>query len=138
MVNITRLWVVNFDRLLTDDAKVHPHMCGENEHIRYSKQQYKGPSPRVWGKLLFDSFYQFTGRSIPTCVGKTDYLNDVEESEEVHPHVCGENSTATLVAQRIVGPSPRVWGKLIVNRNRINDRRSIPTCVGKTVWTGRA
>ncbi len=51
-------------------------------------------------------------RSIPTCVGKTVGTLEAADLSKVHPHVCGENTSQLPIYKQVLGPSPRVWGKL--------------------------
>ena len=48
----------------------------------------------------------------------------------VHPHVCGEHSTASFRSEIKPGSSPRVWGTLTGMGGSHFRRRFIPTCVG--------
>ena len=91
-----------------------------------------GPSPRVWGKLLSGGEVFPNLRTIPTRVGKTFCCDGRRFSASDHPHACGENSTNLSRSRRSFGPSPRVWGKLIVAKNVVHNARTIPTRVGKT------
>ena len=71
--------------------EVHPHVCGENYQEPAFAAGSFGPSPRVWGKLWFQSSNDIIQRSIPTCVGKTITARSNVRVVQVHPHVCGEN-----------------------------------------------
>ena len=48
----------------------------------------------------------------------------------VHPHVCGERLTGLCRSNGHGGSSPRVWGTLLLFRQRRGRQRFIPTCVG--------
>ena len=110
----------------------HPHVCGENgKPIDYIRQII-GTSPRVWGKPVLCLSCIGRGRNIPTCVGKTLCFYGFRSCLSEHPHVCGENSVGGGSHAKIPGTSPRVWGKHLRLRHRIEVIRNIPTCVGKT------
>ena len=88
----------------------------------------------------------------PTCVGKTTGACQPSAAHQVHPHVCGENSTTitrettcTGTPPRVWGKpganlsklslfryTPRVWGKLMLSQSHRQTPRYTPTCVGKT------
>ncbi len=113
----------------------HPHACGENLPMSAQPLTEDGPSPRVWGKQLNEANAQLTARTIPTRVGKTYWDDPPRSFDPDHPHACGENLGA--VAFRVVnlGPSPRVWGKQVPLAAAEVVTRTIPTRVGKTLWS---
>ena len=78
----------------------------------------RGPSPRVWGKLVGQRCRVLSVRSIPTGVGKTPRRSRACRRFSVHPHGCGENSVDLSIFRTCV--------------------RSIPTGVGKTWDAARA
>ena len=71
-------------------------------------------------------------------MGKTSGLRPRLVRRADHPHACGENTHILVFSSRIVGPSPRVWGKLYCPRKPLLRQRTIPTRVGKTFMTLRA
>ena len=71
-------------------------------------------------------------RTIPTRVGKTDRWRSGPSKRTDHPHARGENVAHALLDQRQNGPSPRAWGKLILEDDAVIQLRTIPTRVGKT------
>ena len=78
---------------------VHPHVCGEHLCPSSLCRIYYGSSPRVWGTLGEDQ-PGFRGyRFIPTCVGNTAAWIALGSSIAVHPHVCGEHSTVTVISK---------------------------------------
>ena len=52
-----------------------------------------------------------------------------------HPHGRGENLNSTQVVLQYNGPSPRAWGKLRVLGKMTLRPRTIPTGVGKTLFS---
>ena len=71
-------------------AKVHPHECGETRIIRRLIRQTLGPSPRVRGNRHFRRGTQPHPRSIPTSAGKPALQSQPSPLFRVHPHECGE------------------------------------------------
>ena len=71
-------------------------------------------------------------RFTPTCVGKTPSDMMAFRKAAVHPHVCGENGYAHIIAVRLQGSPPRVWGKPAARVCEYSSSRFTPTCVGKT------
>ncbi len=69
----------------------------------------------------------------PTCVGKRKIFKKVLANVGGHPHVCGEETTGSILAKVIEGTPPRVWGReygVLMTRIKIRDT---PTCVGKSI-----
>ena len=98
---------------------------------------HAGPSPRVWGKPLRPPATPGGGRTIPTRVGKTWTAASSFSLFSDHPHACGENWISGVVEWRIFGPSPRVWGKQLLQHIPRQTFRTIPTRVGKTPTSSR-
>ena len=69
---------------------VHPHVCGEHDHLAVD----------VRHPLRF----------IPTCVGNMPFIRIDDDGFTVHPHVCGEHAELRNETDNGVGSSPRVWG----------------------------
>ncbi len=116
-------------------------MRGENHKVAEQAEALDGPSPRAWGKLLLAAPVPRIARTIPTCVGKTPYRQTSCGDARDHPHVRGENDASRFHAVWRCGPSPRAWGKQYRLGLTHLERRTIPTCVGKTrrrAGTGRA
>ena len=112
----------------------HPHVCGENLALKHNVHYRTGASPRVWGEQNPRRLRFQKSRSIPTCVGRTRRRRSRDASASEHPHVCGENVKRAESSRNLRGASPRVWGEL----RRFNPfdfrKRSIPTCVGRTMF----
>ena len=111
---------------------VHPHVCGEHAGDRHTPGTRFGSSPRVWGTLLFGGDKSYETRFIPTCVGNTSTRSKITSHQAVHPHVCGEHTSAHSDGDTLYGSSPRVWGTRNPTFWNICLRRFIPTCVGNT------
>ena len=56
--------------------------------------------------------------------------------ESVHPHACGDDTSAARIPPAISGSPPRVWGRRDPPQRRRRQRRFTPTRVG-TTWTTR-
>ena len=111
---------------------VHPHVRGEHASEKSGGFVHSGPSPRAWGTPSRVPMGAISNRSIPTCVGNTDYSGRPPSPGAVHPHVRGEHFSNVEQTLKIRGPSPRAWGTLCFRRNFTANYRSIPTCVGNT------
>ncbi len=116
----------------------HPHVRGENLCGVQVRGQRRGTSPRAWGKPEARSAAWAEQRNIPTCVGKTSSGKSSSVVKPEHPHVRGENRLTRLNILRIVGTSPRAWGKHQHLHCGVVRPRNIPTCVGKTLRQGRS
>jgi len=79
----------------SNDATVHPHVCGEHLSSSAAWRFGAGSSPRVWG----------------TCRASTAAIS----SRSVHPHVCGEHMSSINRHSVYCGSSPRVWGTYKTN-----------------------
>src|SRR5258708_2937810 len=112
----------------------HPHVCGENLPACWIWYTQFGPSPRVWGERRCSCDCTTLTRTIPTCVGRTPQLLANGNLYADHPHVCGENQRCCRKPGHVHGPSPRVWGEPKVSGEHVNGTRTIPTCVGRTIW----
>ncbi len=110
----------------------HPHACGENPEPKVTDARTYGPSPRVWGELAEFDLFSGAIRTIPTRVGRTTRNTASTITVSDHPHACGENPQRVCHRARGIGPSPRVWGEPIANREIVNIARTIPTRVGRT------
>ena len=71
--------------------------------------------------------------NIPTRVGKTCQWSFLTFKRPEHPHACGENYLFHQLYFRVLGTSPRVWGKRRTPRPASPCSRNIPTRVGKTL-----
>ena len=89
----------------------HPHMRGENATRRPMMDILSGPSPHAWGKLPELANMKYTERTIPTCVGKTNYERKHWNTNADHPHMRGENPVPVHPVALLPGPSPHAWGK---------------------------
>ena len=118
----------------------HPHVRGENLSTLSSNANRFGSSPRAWGKRTKHGKSKKNLRIIPTCVGKTRARVGSPRTFRDHPHVRGENVSATARQGKLLGSSPRAWGKPSKGWESMSAYRIIPTCVGKTsrafCWVG--
>ena len=72
-------------------------------------------------------------RITPACAGKTVMTAWIQDGDEDHPRVCGENFGSNSYACILVGSPPRVRGKRPGN-DGVPDRIGItPACAGKTL-----
>ncbi len=56
-----------------------------------------GSSPRVWGTLITIEGENKIARFIPTGVGNTDHVPEVNKMLSVHPHGCGEHTQNNIL-----------------------------------------
>ena len=109
----------------------HPHACGEKHWGKPDKIIASGSSPRVWGKALERFCEAVKRRIIPTRVGKSaPQLKPITYAKD-HPHACGEKPLCTTPTEKLIGSSPRVWGKGRRVSKSEGEGRIIPTRVGK-------
>ena len=109
---------------------VHPRVCGEQAPAAAVPQAPRGSSPRVRGTAPNTLINAIHGRFIPGCAGNRGGGPTTVAGNPVHPRVCGEQCTATLLHNQDSGSSPRVRGT--DESYRIGYRRSrfIPACAG--------
>ena len=113
---------------------VHPHACGEMGLVPLVLPGPRGSSPRVWGNGIYAKPVRFTGRFIPTRVGKWPPTAGRRLPYSVHPHACGEMFLWGENWRDTGGSSPRVWGNAAMTKDELTRLRFIPTRVGK--WGG--
>ena len=89
----------------------HPHAYGDKELCSSHLFDYIGSSPRVWGQVGLDIWYQFDSRIIPTRMGTRLPLMLLIATLEDHPHAYGDKPLSFDAAKCIGGSSPRVWGQ---------------------------
>ena len=66
----------------------------------------------MWGTLSLCYITYIFRRFIPTHVGSTISVHDIDEFITVHPHACGEHDKFTHEQVIKLGSSPRMWGAL--------------------------
>ena len=91
-------------------VSVHPHVCGEHSLIKTGIDTKRGSSPRMWGTPALLATVNLSSRFIPTYVGNTLGIAQVQHHSTVHPHVCGEHSHLGRSKTSVGGSSPRMWG----------------------------
>ena len=69
---------------------VHPRVCGEQLSSLDRLTSHLGSSPRVRGTGIGRACDHFDRRFIPACAGNRHHSDVIEQSEPVHPRVCGE------------------------------------------------
>ena len=109
---------------------VHPHTCGEHLRPRKRRSKIVGSSPHVWGTFIPKQILNNNRRFIPTRVGNILCNSTIISSRTVHPHTCGEHSSASCQSFLARGSSPHVWGTCICFGPFILPSRFIPTRVG--------
>ena len=115
----------------------HPRVCGENSTVRCPAISSWGSSPRVRGKPV-RVFYADRSRGlIPACAGKTGTGRSLGFRHGAHPRVCGENVREPFRKVSAMGSSPRVRGKRSCRDEKLQARRLIPACAGKTALYSR-
>ena len=119
-----------WDKVFISD---HPHVRGDNSQGIEVEWLSNGPSPRAWGQHHVGRLHAQIIRTIPTCVGTTEYLRNLTGSTSDHPHVRGDNYQSIFSKKSLNGPSPRAWGQQNPNLLKNAVLRTIPTCVGTTI-----
>ncbi len=73
----------------------HPHVRGEDGESNTSALYISETPPRAWGRQDTDSGVIYGHRNTPTCVGKTVQSAWNWRPSGKHPHVRGEDTSAT-------------------------------------------
>ena len=127
-----RMWgKLLLDHPFRPSRRFIPQACGENRARWDPLYPSGGSSPRMWGKLFLLSAHVGRDRFIPTHVGKTSFSAFQGQAVAVHPHACGENALICSSALRTAGSSPRMWGKRINHRPRIQANPVHPHACGE-------
>ena len=71
---------------------VHPRVCGEQTASSRRPMWKCGSSPRVRGTVNAISDHIATQRFIPACAGNSPNGDRREDTQAVHPRVCGEQA----------------------------------------------
>ena len=93
-----------------EQQTVHPHACGERYFDCRKSKRNSGSSPRMWGTQTQENCHEVSRRFIPTHVGNAVFKCAANRIRAVHPHACGERSTAAVPMVTMPGSSPRMWG----------------------------
>src|SRR5471032_1278979 len=89
----------------------HPHVRGEDFAQKVAPVPAIETPPRAWGRLDRVDISLACRRNTPTCVGKT-YIDREDISEfRKHPHVRGEDSSASADLTSRLETPPRAWGR---------------------------
>ena len=68
----------------------HPHACGDKYLLFVVLLSYQGSSPRVWGQVYVAVDESTARRIIPTRVGTSAREIRKDETNQDHPHACGD------------------------------------------------
>ena len=113
-------------------VEVHPHVRGDYGPDPLPSDRYLGPSPRAWGLRLPGWPPGPPGRSIPTCVGTTEFLEERGVAFRSIPTCVGTTVSPARGAVRLT-VHPHVRGDYAdCDSDGRAPSRSIPTCVGTT------
>ena len=63
---------------VTLNVSVHPHACGEHDFVKRPYSGDVGSSPRMWGTLDMQAAFQQYCRFIPTHVGNTYLIHEMD------------------------------------------------------------
>ena len=88
--------------------------------------------PRAWGRPSPLPRSPRVSRNTPTCVGKTQVVQEGNGAGRKHPHVRGEDRKPIMGNSGLTETPPRAWGRLPVDDAMRKPTRNTPTCVGKT------
>ena len=113
----------------TNDA-VHPHMRGDNGLLRPFRGGYRGSPPHAWGQCVVVVGGGSHARFTPTCVGTMRLNPRFPPTYTVHPHMRGDNASASIFLRSAAGSPPHAWGQFRRGSGQPPDRRFTPTCVG--------
>ena len=107
-------------------------MRGEDRDLPCTSCQCLETPPRAWGRLASGTSPSDRCRNTPTCVGKTRKTKMAIARCWKHPHVRGEDKSASWLISCAIETPPRAWGRLARNMEWDHLARNTPTCVGKT------
>ena len=110
----------------------HPRACGANLFDSSSSTHAVGSSPRMRGKRRFSRSTRRDGRIIPAHAGQTRRDISTSGRSPDHPRACGANGKISSKTMVRTGSSPRMRGKLRVERGRDDKIRIIPAHAGQT------
>ena len=137
----------------------HPRVCGENLPYGLPLGIGDGTSPRMRGKHVPAISRARRIRNIPAYAGKTLGVDNRIRSRWEHPRVCGENGDARphqsppggehprvcgenfesiIEFHKILGTSPRMRGKRVLDSDPGTGYGNIPAYAGKTRSIGVA
>ncbi len=111
---------------------VDPRGCGGDSQGQTPTAQRQGRSPRVRGRPPPACGRSSHSGSIPAGAGETLSHTIVTHSGRVDPRGCGGDPAGLTSEQWAGGRSPRVRGRLEVDRIREADAGSIPAGAGET------
>ena len=110
----------------------HPCVCRENVPSSYPSLLSSGTSLRVQGEREHGQARGRRCRNIPACAGRTSGTLLSRRTSTEHPCVCRENSHYATSQTTVRGTSLRVQGELGNPAIRVNTKRNIPACAGRT------
>ena len=73
----------------------HPHVRGEDLRGDMTAMSNWETPPRAWGRPPENGSHESPHRNTPTCVGKTAFFLLPRRISQKHPHVRGEDSSAS-------------------------------------------
>ena len=94
--------------------KDHPHACGDKSLGSSNEYRYEGSSPRVWGQAVKQTAENLLHGIIPTRVGTSTAVFDVDIAHKDHPHACGDKCHSRRERRNRQGSSPRMWGQVLL------------------------
>ena len=94
------------------NARDHPRVCGEHQGFLDLLNEGRGSSPRMRGTPVASFATIAVTGIIPAYAGNTSQCAALRAVLRDHPRVCGEHMSATSLAVRLTGSSPRMRGTL--------------------------
>ena len=88
----------------------HPRVCGEHQGFLDLLNEGRGSSPRMRGTPVASFATIAVTGIIPAYAGNTSQCAALRAVLRDHPRVCGEHMSATSLAVRLTGSSPRMRG----------------------------
>ena len=119
-------------------STVHPRVCGEQPARSGELSHGSGSSPRVRGTAVPLPYRLDPVRFIPACAGNRPCAPGAWPTMPVHPRVCGEQQSTTLLGWLSGGSSPRVRGTVIGLVEQLAEIRFIPACAGNSTSVCRS
>ena len=110
----------------------HSHVCGINGLNTWFLRIHHESFPRMWDQPHPPVMTKEEIRIIPTYVGSTGPLVQVERSATNHSHVCGINYKSFSFLPSWTESFPRMWDQQLCFSTLGVFDRIIPTYVGST------
>ena len=119
----------------------HPRVCGEEPPPVPVPRPPAGSPPRMRGRVEQLLGVHVSAGITPAYAGKRVPVRKIRRESRDHPRVCGEETTSSCGARKIVGSPPRMRGRVSSDSISRSDGRITPAYAGKSTaadWPNRS